>query len=373
MQNIYKNPLNITTRRFCKENRNINIKKEEGSRFIIDCLEAVGTPKQHAKIISKSLISSDYRGCKGQGLNRLNMYVNEILSKSCDPKAKPEIINENDSTIQVDGRHGLGAVAASFCNDLAIKKAKLWGVGVVICKDSNHFGAASFYSHNAMEQGLIGICATNGPRLVCPTRSKMKVISSNPLSLCAPAEGNDFFLLDMATSGTSWGAVELLRRYKKSLPVGLARDKEGNSTNNPFEATILEPLGGFEETKGYKGYGLATAVEMLTGVLSEGELGPNLKEFGDFKSKSLFGHCFIVINPEFFAPDFRKRLSELLEYLRSLKPFDNCKRVLVCGDIEKDHMKMVDEIGGIPYVASLIDDCNKLADDLKVDRLKLLC
>ena len=55
---------------------------------------------------------------------------------------------------------------------VAIAKAKTSGVGWVTARRSNHFGICQWYTDMALEQGLIGMAATNTSPLVTPTRAK---------------------------------------------------------------------------------------------------------------------------------------------------------------------------------------------------------
>ena len=48
-----------------------------------------------------------------------------------------------------------GPVVGDFCMQLAIKKAKEIGIGMVCARRSNHYGIAGFYSTQALEHGLI--------------------------------------------------------------------------------------------------------------------------------------------------------------------------------------------------------------------------
>ena len=58
---------------------------------------------------------------------------------------------------------------------LAISKARASGVGWVTAKRSNHFGICQWYTDLALEEGLIGMSATNTSPLVAPTRAKEQV------------------------------------------------------------------------------------------------------------------------------------------------------------------------------------------------------
>ena len=65
--------------------------------------------------------------------------------------------------------------------------------------------------------------------------------------------------------------VEVLNRKKEPIPEGWSQDFEGRTTTDAAVAlrpgSGLTPLGGGEDTAGYKGYGLAMMVEVFCGIL----------------------------------------------------------------------------------------------------------
>lgn len=80
------------------------------------------------------MIAADVRGHFSHGMNRLEMYINDLLINSTAGAAVPVILKETPATAWVDGLNGLGAVVGEFCMDLAIQKAKTCGVGWVCAK-----------------------------------------------------------------------------------------------------------------------------------------------------------------------------------------------------------------------------------------------
>jgi len=101
---------------------------------MIDCFMASKTPKENAIAMADLLLSADYRGHFSHGMNRLEMYINDLLKNSMDGAVVPKILKETPATAWVDGQNGLGAVIGNFCIDLAIQKAKTVGVGWVTAK-----------------------------------------------------------------------------------------------------------------------------------------------------------------------------------------------------------------------------------------------
>lgn len=65
--------------------------------------------------------------------------------------------------------------------------------------------------------------------------------------------------------------IEILQRKGERIPKTWALGPDGKVTTDPnvaLETAALLPLGGLEETAGYKGYGLALAVEILCGIMA---------------------------------------------------------------------------------------------------------
>jgi hypothetical protein len=52
---------------------------------------------------------------------------------------------------------------------MAIDKAKKYGLGMVVVRNSCHYGIAGYYASQACDQGCIGITGTNARPSVAPT------------------------------------------------------------------------------------------------------------------------------------------------------------------------------------------------------------
>ena len=132
------------------------------------------------------------------------------------------------------------------------------------------------------------------------------MLGTNPLTVGAPTDEDFPFLIDCATSIIQRGKVELNSRTNKPMPENTVINDKGEIITDPNEIleemlhrrAALLPLGGKgEETAGYKGYGYATVVELLSAALQEGiylrdTLG--IEENGQKRLK--VGHFFLAIN-----------------------------------------------------------------------------
>nr|CAB3262821.1 uncharacterized protein LOC100183774 [Phallusia mammillata] len=351
------------------------IPMQSAKAFVKNCITAAGASNNHANDMAELLVTADYRGHFSHGLNRLEMYVNDLKTQITSTEGDPKVEKETAATAMVDGRNLLGPAVGTFCMDLAIKKAKEAGVGWVAARQSNHYGIAGYYALMASNQGLIGMSMTNTSPFVVPTRAKTATLGTNPVAFAAPAKSGKSFVLDMATSTVAVGKIELQQRKNEAIPTGWGADPNGVETNDPskvLQGGGLLPLGGSEQSGGYKGYGLAMMVEVMCGILAGAGFGPNIRKWGTTERIADLGQCFIAVDPNAFCPGFENRMQDLMDLQRDLNPSDPKKPVLVAGDPERSHMTKCDSLGGIPYPQNIVKHMNEMGEKLGVESMKAI-
>jgi len=337
-------------------------------RWSVTCLEIAGASTDHAESQAKLLMAADRRGHFSHGFNRLGVYVRDIQSGACFPNARPTVVRETSAAAFVDGNAGLGAVIGQFSMELAIEKARETGVGWVTAKNSNHFGIAGHYTDMAEKQGLVGLACTNGTPWVAATRSRgQRVLSTNPIAFSAPGKTSGM-CLDMATSAVAAGKIEVAAVRGEKIPTGWAVNGEGRNTNDPRVA-LKEgaglPLGGAEETGGYKGFGLALMVEVLCGVMTGGTWGPGVRAWGATDGEvGGLSHCFLALDPSVCGPGFPGRLDKVLDTVRHLEAQEEGLPVLAPGDKEQEAEEGVARRGGIVYSRAQYQRFQRLSKEL---------
>jgi hypothetical protein len=139
-------------------------------QFMKDVFLTYGCTEDQAEISSEVLIESDKRGIDSHGLGRLKPIYCDRIDKGILWANKPiSIIKETETTALVDGNLGLGLYIGPYCMELAIKKAKKYGVGFVVAQRSTHYGIAGYYSQMAAEAGCVGFSGTNARPSIAPT------------------------------------------------------------------------------------------------------------------------------------------------------------------------------------------------------------
>lgn len=340
----------------------------------------MGASEEGAFCVADNLVMSNLRGIDSHGVGRLKRYVEGIRTGYIIPEAKPVIKKDSPVIANISAMNGLGQPAGVFGMRKAIEKASNTGVGIVTVFDSNHYGFAGYYAMMVLEHDLIGISMTNSEPLVVPTFSKNAMIGTNPIAFAAPTKTEEPWVMDLATSVVPSGKLEVYDRAGQNIPLGWATDETGSSTNNP--AQVLKnlyrglgeggifPLGGEGELHGgHKGYGLATMVEILCGVMSGGNYLRDLKFFKDGKpSHPRIGHFFMALDPSYFIniDSFKTRMDDLIVRLKATERAEGQGRIFVHGEKEFEEYDRRAE-NGIPLDHKTVESLSELSKEFSID------
>ncbi len=335
-------------------------------RFVGASFEKLGVPSDDAKIAANVLVLSDLRGVDTHGVIRFrpdSWYVKWLREGSMSAQPNIRIVAENAATALVDGDNGMGMVVGHRAMEIAIQKARSFGVGMVAVRNSRHYGMSAYYAMRALPHDMIGIAMTNASRQVVPTFGRDARYGTNPICFAVPANEELPFVLDMATNTAAAGKLELAARLEKAIPLGWALDEKAEATNDPRvaqRARRLLPLGGTRESGSHKGYGLGILVEILCGVLSGTIAALNAVQ-------EPRGHFFGAINIASFrtVASFKADMDRLIRELKSTPPVRGEKRVYVAGEIEFESARERTE-HGIPLLSSVLKGLREVSEQLAV-------
>ena len=278
----------------------LRVSRDRLSAWAIACLEKVGVPPPEARLVGESLVRTSVWGVDSHGVLRLTHYLRRMTIGSVKAAATPVVMRTGPVTAQVHGEDGLGIVHASLAMETAIEMAKENGVGVVGVGHSSHCGAMGLYTRMAAAEGLVGIAMTHSSSVVVPHGGKQKYFGTNPISFAFPRTGGEPVCLDMATSQIAWNKVLNARIEGYDLDPGVAVDASGTPTTDPHKAQAGIPLGG--PIYGYKGYGLAFAVDLLCGVMNGMTFGRHINSmYEELDRPRKIGHLLMALDPGRFA------------------------------------------------------------------------
>src|ERR1051326_4832681 len=299
------------------------------TRFCEEILQGAGVAPHKARIATDCLVFANLRGVDSHGIQLLPFYIEQLLAGEMDAAADGRVANESGSCLNFDGENALGQWVADTCCRHAIRIARDHGIGMVVARESNHFGAAAWWAQKMRDAGQIGIVMCNASPIVPPWQGKKGRLGTNPICMSVPGP----WLLDMAT--TTVAAGKIFKAYvngQPEIPAGWAFDSEGHPTTDTQAAYkgMLMPLGG------YKGSGLAMMVEILCSVLSGGVM-PDQVGGIRFRGKSVrVSQMYMAIDIARFMPveEFTARMEQLVGIMKSTPPAPGYDEVMVAGEPE---------------------------------------
>ncbi|MCC6177501.1 MAG: Ldh family oxidoreductase [Chloroflexi bacterium] len=320
--------------------------------------ERLNVPPGDAAIVAEHLVEADLRGVHSHGVIRVPNYVQRIGEGKVNPRPNIRIVRDEGGQVVMDGDFGLGQLTAYRANEVAIERGKQHGMAGVALRRSTHAGAMAFYPIRASRHGLIGLAITNAGMNMTPTGGTQKLVGNNPFAMGVPTNKDWSMVLDMATSVVAGGKLDVARAKGESIPLGWARDKDGNPTTDPAAARqgALEPVGG------PKGYGMAIMLDVLAGVLSGGRFGGML---GDETGRGGMAQYFQTIDVERYMPlaEFKQRMDALIDQIHASQKSPGVKRIFVAGEIEHD-LQTERLRDGIPLADAVLDALDKAAAEL---------
>ena len=353
---------------------------DEVEAFMKAGFEAVGVPSEEAAVCANVLIAADKRGVDSHGVGRYKpIYLDRIWAGILNTKTNFEVVRETPTTAVIDGHNGMGHYIAKRAMDMAIEKAEKFGIGMTVCRNSTHYGAAFYYARMAVEHGMIGLTTTNARPAIAPTWGVEPMLGTNPMTWGMPTDEDFPFMLDCATSVTQRGKVELYDRLDKELPDGWVIGQDGKYRHDTKQVLVdltrdlaaLTPLGGLgEDMGGYKGYGYSMVVELLSSALSQANFMKALSDLGpDGKKKPIeLGHSFLAININAFCDleDFKHHVGEVCRQLRASKKAPGAERIYTPGEKEHD-IWLYRKDKGVPFNAPLKKSFKEVKERCKLD------
>jgi L-2-hydroxycarboxylate dehydrogenase (NAD+) len=331
----------------------------------------LGVPKEDAAQAAEVLAAADLRGIDSHGVARLHTYFDMLTLGRINPKPRIKIIRSTPSTARVDGNNGLGLVVGPQANRIAMDIAEKSGSGWVSVCNTNHFGIAGYYVLQALKRDLIGWAMTNSTKLVAPLWGAERMLGTNPLAIAFPGKEEPPIVIDMATSATAYGKIEIARRRGEPIPEGWAVDRKGRGTTNAIgmiEGGAMLPLGSNRERGGHKGYGLAMMVDILCCMLSGANWGPFAPPFAlrqEIPKRSVgkgIGHFFGAMRIEGFidGDEFKRQVDDYIRVFRATKPAPGTNGPLIPGDPERDAEKVRRE-QGVPLILPVVEELRDIS------------
>lgn len=271
--------------------------KQDLINFGTQLLTKKNVPEKNARYISELVVKAESTGISTHGV-ALFLYFDNVLGKTIDPTAEPKIVKEKGATALIDSNKAFGHLAMKLAKELAIKKAKEYGIAMIGVKKSFWLGSLGVHLISLLEQGFFAKlwAQTSTCKDCAPYGGIDPKFSTNPVAFGFPTKGTKGIpvLADFSTATMSMGKTSKMAKRGEKTVFPSFMDKEGNITNDPssfLQGGSILFLGG--EMDGYKGYAFSLWCEALTAMAGGDCNNPEAETHQSFNLE--------VIDPEAFA------------------------------------------------------------------------
>jgi len=322
----------------------------------------VGVSSADAAIFSNALVDADLHGVGTHGISRLNIYLQRIQKGLIDPRAALGIERKRGSILTLDAGNGLGQVQAVKALEMLVPLARENGIAAATIRNSQHFGALSYYCNLAAQQNLLLLAMTNCEPAMSPEGGYEAFFGTNPIAVSFPTGKGFSVKIDLATSIIARGNIIAAQKKGEPIPLGWALDSNVDATTDAEEAL----LGTVLTMAGHKGYALALMVELFSGVLSGSAIGSYVGSmYKNLDRKQDVGHFFCLFDIEAFMdlPQFIERIDETIDRIKAGKKRPGVEEILIPGE-RSSRIARLNKSRGIaiaePTLAELQHWCREL-------------
>ena len=327
--------------------------------YCADVMTASGVDAACAGTVADVLVDADLTGVATHGVSRMAIYMQRMEAGVVSRKNEIRVLRESPSALAIDAGNTLGAPSAKFAMERCMEKAAQTGCCFATVRNSNHFGAAAYYTRLAAAKNMVGFACTNLTGKIAPYGSAEPYMGTNPISIAVPSRELPV-VLDMTPSVAALGKLILAQKLGKSIPLGWALDRDGNPTTDPAagRAGSLIPIGG------PKGSGMAIMVDILSGILSGAGFGPHLGDlYADMDTPQGVGHFVGAIDVSHFieVDRFIAAVTQMSQEIKALRRVEGVEEILMPGERSlTGREKRLRE--GIELPQAVVDELRKLGE-----------
>jgi LDH2 family malate/lactate/ureidoglycolate dehydrogenase len=268
-------------------------------------MRGAGFDDEDARILTDHVLDAALCGYEYSGLPKLLNVVDYPSFRQ--PRHPVSVVRETGATALLDGGNTTGMIAAYRASEATIHRAQAHGLAVVCLGNTWMTGRSAFYCEMIARAGLVVIHTVASPPAVAPFGGTRPALGTNPIAFGFPTD-TDPLVIDMGTSAFMGTDLQFRARLGTPIPAGVALGPDGQPTTDAVTAHqgALLPFGG--PKGGYKGFGLALAMDAL-GALTAG-IRP---------SDAVSGYMFFAFKPDLFlSPDaYRQEVSRRIGAIKA--------------------------------------------------------
>jgi len=314
-------------------------------------IAAAGSSAEEARTVAGNLVLANLSGHDSHGVGMVPRYVDAVLEGGLKPNASVKVLLDGGALLSLDGQRGYGQVVGEQAMALGMARARELGSCVMALANAHHLGRIGHFAEMAVAQGLVAIHFVNvqSRPVVAPWGGSDGRYGTNPCCIAVPLKGREPFVLDFATSRVAQGKMRVAHNEGRQVEPGYLIDEKGLPTTDPGVVVVARPgglLGALMPFGEHKGYGLATACELLGGALTG--TGTWHHPTDPARRSVINGMLTILIDPQKLGTraSFETEALAFVDWLKQSPPAPGFDGVRIAGEPERE-ARVVRERDGI--------------------------
>lgn len=336
---------------------------EKLKNYLPVLLCAAGMNRENAELAAEVYMKATLRGVGHHDVNDLPSRLENYIAGRVKVNPDFRLTGKYNALEHFDGDNGPGELCCCHIIERGMEMAEEYGIAFCTIHNSNHFLSAAPYVEKAAEKGYLAMLYTRTHPTVNAPGDSRKVIGSSPMGFAAATKEGYPLLLDICLAYASYGQLKAKKEKGEKMSDYWGFDSAGHPTEEPgdiLSGGTPSPVGG------HKGFGLSILTEILTGVLSGGEIiderGP-----GHDNGFGVYSQSVIVIKTEGFlhTETFAERTSRMIHRMRHINP-----DIRMPGQSSWNSKNKMEEEGYVRVAQQTLDDINRLAAGLGIALLQ---
>ncbi len=298
----------------------VHLSADEARSLGEAAMRGAGFDADEARILTDHVMDAALCGYEYSGLPKL---LNVIDEPRFGTSRKPvSVVKETGPTALLDGGNNNGMIAGYRTAEDTLRRAEAHGLAIVSMGNTSMTGRSAYYCEMIARAGFVVIHTVASPPSVAPFGGTRPALGTNPIAFGFPTDG-DPLVIDMGTSAFMGTDLQYRSRIGAAIPEGVALGPNGHPTTDARlarQGTLL-PFGGAEG--GYKGFGLALAMDAL------GTLSATTRGSGDEG-----GYLFLAFRPDLFLPadDYRREVAHRIETIKATPRMEGVDEIRIPGE-----------------------------------------
>jgi LDH2 family malate/lactate/ureidoglycolate dehydrogenase len=283
-------------------------------------MRGAGYDDDEARILTDHVLDAALCGYEYSGLPKL---LNVVDAPDFQlPRRPVAILRETAVSAMIDGGNNNGMIAAYRAAEATIERANANGIAIVCLANTWMTGRSAYYCEMIARAGMVVIHTVAAPPAVAPFGGMRPALGTNPIAFGFPTD-SDPLVIDMGTSAFMGTDLQFRNRLGLPIPEGVALGPDGQPTTDASLARrgALLPFGGAEG--GYKGFGLALAMDAL------GALSAAVRP-----AEAVSGYVFIAFKPDLFLPleDYQREVTRRIATIKATPRQANVEEIRIPGE-----------------------------------------